>query len=107
MLEFRTPTRSPPFAKGETKRGITASNEIEETPIRSPDIQNFVVEHRGFLAAGGGFDILNHSFESLKNSRWLGIHAGAGRHSMKRPDHLLPFLGKHEVVEERGRIWVT
>src|SRR5262245_38934265 len=106
MLEFRTPTRSPPFAKGETKRGITASNEIEETPIKSPDIQNFVVKLRGFLAAGGGFDILNHSFESLKNSRRLGIHAGAGRHSMKRPDHFLTFFREHEIDEKLGSVGV-
>src|SRR5262249_13194067 len=106
MLESRTPTRSPPSLRGETKRGITTSNEIEETPIRSPDIQDFVVEFARLLAAGGGFDILNHSFESLKNSWWLGIHAGASRHSMKRPDHLLAFLGKHEVDKDLGRIWV-
>src|SRR5215510_1376210 len=106
MQESRTPTRSPPFAKGETKRGITTRDEIEETPIKSPDIQNFVVEFRGFLAAGGGFDVLHHSFESLKNSRWLGVDAGAGRHSMKRPDHFLAFLREHEVDEELGRVGV-
>src|SRR5215813_15557849 len=107
MLESRTPTRSPPFAKGETKRGITIGHGIEETPTRSPDIQNFVVELGRLLAAGRRFNVLNHSFESLKNSWWLGIHAGAGRHSMKRPDHLLAFLGKHEVDEKLGRVGVS
>src|SRR5262249_42773328 len=95
----------PLLLRGRQRGGITIWDEIEETPIKSPDIQNFVVELGRLLAACGGFDILNHSFESLKNSRRLGIHPGAGRHSMKRPDHFLTFFIEHEIHEKLCSVW--